>query len=430
MLQHTVKGEFEYWGDPDFIDGILAKVSIDRSIGSGSFATGIAVDEYLVKVFKYTIRTKEGKDSFINEIEISDLVKQQIPNYVSHIYGAKYSPANSYIIYNLLDGLTLDRYLTILLNKWYDADMSIKKMEDSKNSIEKKQYELLKEAHTNFGYVYAAVKRAIDALASIGLYHGDITPANLILHVDKTPEGNEDWSTSHCWLIDFGLSGHLGTPFKYFGTNMYRLKPPSENSPWPSAIPEVNAHSVESEYTKITPLRNSYSLAKIWAVFTNNIFAKHPEFKNPPKVSTGGGRHYTRKKRVVYRKKSTRKSKLNLNALGKALKPCSIGPGAKTTGFFRTGFCTTGPTDTGTHVVCSRVTDEFLEYSKSQGNDLITPSPDSGFPGLIEGDRWCLCAYRWLEAYKAGRAPPVILKSTNKAVLRIIPLRILKRYAV
>ena len=131
-------------------------------------------------------------------------------------------------------------------------------------------------------------------------------------------------------------------------------------------------------------------------------------------------------------KNITRKS--NVNVLGTALKPCSIGAGAgagaKTTGFFRTGFCTTGLTDTGTHVVCSRVTDEFLRFSKSQGNDLITPSPESDFPGLKEGDRWCLCAYRWLEAYKAGKAPPVILKSTNKAVVRSVPLKLLKRYAV
>jgi uncharacterized protein (DUF2237 family) len=250
-----------------------------------------------------------------------------------------------------------------------------------------------------------------------------------MLHVDKTPEGNEDWSTSHCWLIDFGLSGHLGLVKTPGGTPMYSLVGPSKNSPWPSAIPEVNDSIIANEYTKVTPLTNSYSLAKIWAVFTNNIFAKHPEFKNPPKVSTGGGRRYTRKNRVYHRrKKSTQKSKLNI--LGKALAPCSIGPAAKTTGFFRTGFCTTGPTDTGTHVVCSRVTDDFLRFSKAQGNDLITPSPESGFPGLIEGDRWCLCAYRWLEAYKAGKAPPVILKSTNKAVLRIIPLKLLKRYAV
>jgi len=86
----------------------------------------------------------------------------------------------------------------------------------------------------------------------------------------------------------------------------------------------------------------------------------------------------------------TRKSKVNV--LGTALKPCSLGsgPGSKTTGFFRTGFCTTGPSDIGTHVVCSRVTNDFLEYSKSQGNDLITPSPAADFPGREEGDRWCL----------------------------------------
>ena len=120
----------------------------------------------------------------------------------------------------------------------------------------------------------------------------------------------------------------------------------------------------------------------------------------------------------------TRKSKVNV--LGKALAPCSVG--SKTTGYFRDGFCTTGPTDTGTHVICSRVTDKFLQFSKSQGNDLITPSSESGFPGLKEGDKWCLCAYRWLEAYKVGKAPPVILKSTNKAALRIIPLKLLKEY--
>ena len=126
-------------------------------------------------------------------------------------------------------------------------------------------------------------------------------------------------------------------------------------------------------------------------------------------------------------KNNTRKK---LNVLGKSLSPCSSGTGAKTTGFFRTGFCTTGPSDTGTHVICSRVTNEFLLFSKSQGNDLISPSPESGFPGLKDGDKWCLCAYRWLEAYKAGKAPPVILKSTNKAVLRIVPLKLLKGYAV
>lgn len=136
----------------------------------------------------------------------------------------------------------------------------------------------------------------------------------------------------------------------------------------------------------------------------------------------------TTRKNKNRERNSTRKSKLNLNVLGKALTPCSTGADAKITGFFRTGFCTTGPTDTGTHVVCSRVTDEFLRFSKTQGNDLITPK--SGFPGLKEGDRWCLCAYRWLEAYKAGKAPPVILKSTNKAVLKIIPLKLLKEYAV
>lgn len=130
------------------------------------------------------------------------------------------------------------------------------------------------------------------------------------------------------------------------------------------------------------------------------------------------------RKNINKNRNVTKKSKVNI--FGKSLSPCSIGP--KTTGYFRNGFCTTGPADTGTHVVCSRVTNDFLRFSKSKGNDLITPYPESGFPGLKEGDRWCLCAYRWLEAYNAGKAPPVILNSTNKAVLRIIPLRLLKEY--
>lgn len=333
MLQYSIKDRIEYWGDPDFIDRIIGKIQMSKMIGSGAYAGGIAVDEYLVKMFNHPIRNKEEKDSFVNEIEISNLLKQRIPDFVSHIYGAKCSPTNSYIIYNLLDGLRLDQYLTVLFNKWYDANMSIKRMENSKNTIEKKQYELLKETHINLGYVYAAAKRAIDALASVGLYHGDITPTNLFLHVDKTPEGELIWSSARCWLIDFGLSGHLGTPYKHFGTPMYSLKPPSRNDPWPSALPQVNASIIESEYTKITPLRNSYSLARIWDVYTNNIFAKYPEFKVPPKLTPNvrsaacggggcemkGGRRYTRKNRVYQkRKKSTRKSKLNVNVLGKA----------------------------------------------------------------------------------------------------------------
>jgi len=121
---------------------------------------------------------------------------------------------------------------------------------------------------------------------------------------------------------------------------------------------------------------------------------------------------------------NTRKNKPK-NILGKNLVLCSNTP---KTGYFRNGYCVTGPTNSGTHVVCAKVTDEFLQYSKSQDNDLITPGPN--FPGLKAGDKWCLCAYRWLEAYKAGVAPPVVLESTNIAVKTIIPVSILKKFAV
>ena len=119
----------------------------------------------------------------------------------------------------------------------------------------------------------------------------------------------------------------------------------------------------------------------------------------------------------------TRRKRRELNVLGKPLVPCSINP---VTGYFRNGYCSTGPTDPGTHVVCAVVTDAFLQFSKDQGNDLISPAP--GFPGLKAGDKWCLCAHRWKEAYDAGVAPSVVLESTNRAVLRIVPLKILKQF--
>ena len=123
--------------------------------------------------------------------------------------------------------------------------------------------------------------------------------------------------------------------------------------------------------------------------------------------------------------RTTRKKRRILNVLGKPLVPCSMNP---LTGYFRNGYCSTGPTDAGTHVVCAVVTDKFLQFSKDQGNDLITPAP--GFPGLKAGDKWCLCAYRWKEAYEASVAPSIVLESTNRAVLRIIPLKILKQFRV
>jgi uncharacterized protein (DUF2237 family) len=121
--------------------------------------------------------------------------------------------------------------------------------------------------------------------------------------------------------------------------------------------------------------------------------------------------------------RATRKKRRMLNVLGKPLVSCSMNP---VTGYFRNGYCSTGPSDTGTHVVCAVVTDAFLQFSKLQGNDLISPAP--GFPGLKAGDKWCLCAHRWKEAYDADVAPSVVLESTNRAVLRIVPLKILKQF--
>jgi uncharacterized protein (DUF2237 family) len=100
------------------------------------------------------------------------------------------------------------------------------------------------------------------------------------------------------------------------------------------------------------------------------------------------------------------------------------------TGFFRNGCCDTGPEDVGSHTVCTVVTDEFLGFSKSQGNDLSTPMPDFGFPGLKAGDRWCLCAPRWQEALEAGYAPRVVLRATHEDALSYCSLADLKRHAL
>ncbi|NER06897.1 MAG: DUF2237 domain-containing protein [Okeania sp. SIO3C4] len=115
------------------------------------------------------------------------------------------------------------------------------------------------------------------------------------------------------------------------------------------------------------------------------------------------------------------------NVLGGPLQVCSTEP---MTGFFRTGSCQTGPQDSGTHVVCARVTREFLEFTASRGNDLSTPMPQFGFPGLAPGDQWCLCALRWKEALQAGVAPPVMLAATHAAVLQYVSLADLKAHAV
>lgn len=100
------------------------------------------------------------------------------------------------------------------------------------------------------------------------------------------------------------------------------------------------------------------------------------------------------------------------------------------TGFYRDGACHTGPEDQGTHVVCARVTQDFLEYSRSRGNDLMTPRPMFQFPGLKPGDKWCLCVSRWYEAYQAGVAPAVVLSATHEKALEVVSLNTLKAFAV
>lgn len=108
------------------------------------------------------------------------------------------------------------------------------------------------------------------------------------------------------------------------------------------------------------------------------------------------------------------------NVLGEPLKPCC---NKIKTGYFRDGFCRTNEQDMGRHVICAEVTEEFLTYTKAQGNDLSTPHPEWQFPGLKSGDRWCLCALRWQEALKAGCAPPVILTSTHVKALEYVSLK-------
>ncbi|HIK53895.1 MAG TPA: DUF2237 domain-containing protein [Synechococcales cyanobacterium M55_K2018_004] len=115
------------------------------------------------------------------------------------------------------------------------------------------------------------------------------------------------------------------------------------------------------------------------------------------------------------------------NVLGQPLQCCCTSP---MTGFYRNGFCETGPQDFGTHVVCAEVTAEFLSFTRSRGNDLSSPAPWANFPGLKPGDRWCLCASRWKEALEAGVAPPIYLASTHEAVLRFVSLDDLKTHAL
>ena len=126
------------------------------------------------------------------------------------------------------------------------------------------------------------------------------------------------------------------------------------------------------------------------------------------------------RKRVNNTRKKTKK-----NVLGKPLTFCNK---TKVTGFYRNGYCSTGNNNAGTHVVCAVMDNDFLQYTLKQGNDLITHRP--GFPGLKAGDKWCVCALRWLEAYKAGKAPRVNLESTDSRALQYIPLKVFLKMKV
>jgi uncharacterized protein (DUF2237 family) len=116
----------------------------------------------------------------------------------------------------------------------------------------------------------------------------------------------------------------------------------------------------------------------------------------------------------------------DVNVVGGSLLPCSEDP---LTGFYRDGCCATGPEDAGSHTVCAIVTEEFLEFSMLAGNDLSTPRPEWGFPGLSPGDGWCLCAGRWLEAYDAGCAPAVVLAATHARATEVVPIDALIEHA-
>ena len=116
----------------------------------------------------------------------------------------------------------------------------------------------------------------------------------------------------------------------------------------------------------------------------------------------------------------------SINVLGEPLQPCGMDP---VTGFYRDGCCNTSVDDVGCHTVCVLLTEEFLNYTRSQGNDLSTPRPEVGFQGLLEGDLWCLCASRWVEAYEQGVAPKVYLERTHIKTLEIIDLELLQLHA-
>lgn len=115
------------------------------------------------------------------------------------------------------------------------------------------------------------------------------------------------------------------------------------------------------------------------------------------------------------------------NVLGGELQPCGTDP---VTGFYRDGSCSCGPEDVGLHTVCAVVTAQFLQHQREVGNDLSTPRPEWRFPGLVPGDRWCVVAARWLQAYQAGAAAPVVLAATNERALEVVPIEYLRQHAV
>ena len=115
------------------------------------------------------------------------------------------------------------------------------------------------------------------------------------------------------------------------------------------------------------------------------------------------------------------------NVLGTELQPCCDDP---VTGYFRDGFCRTGGSDFGVHIICAEMTDEFLEFTARQGNDLSTPNQAFGFPGLRAGDRWCLCVARWKEAFEVGVAPPVVLEATHMSAIEFVSIEDLRAHAV
>ena len=117
----------------------------------------------------------------------------------------------------------------------------------------------------------------------------------------------------------------------------------------------------------------------------------------------------------------------SINVLGEALQDCSRDP---MTGFFRDGCCNTSAEDRGSHTVCAVVTADFLDFSRQRGNDLSTPRPEFGFPGLKPGDQWCVCAARWIQAWRQNAAPGVVLAATHESALELIPLAVLQKFAL